>query len=32
MWNQVYDPFNNTTASTIAAALFTVRLPGGVEH
>src|SRR3989441_5335650 len=26
MWNQVYDPFNNTTASTIAAALPVVIL------
>src|ERR1700745_2549364 len=26
MWNQVYDPFNNTTASTIAAALPVVTL------
>src|SRR2546423_15262430 len=26
MWNQVYDPFNNATASTIAAALPVVTL------
>src|SRR2546430_9560823 len=26
MWNQVYDPFNNTTASTVAAALPVVTL------
>jgi lactate permease len=26
MWNQVYDPFSNTTASTIAAALPVVTL------
>jgi lactate permease len=26
MWSQVYDPFNNTTASTIAAALPVVTL------